>query len=75
MVDETPGVVITIKDIYGEMRELIAEVRNLATEFKAGKVEAEDHEKRLRSLERWMYALPASLLVAVLSAAFTFWKG
>lgn len=28
-----------------------------------------DHENRLRSLERWRYALPASALVAMASAA------
>lgn len=28
-----------------------------------------DHEKRLRSLERWRYAMPTSLLLAIASTA------
>ena len=70
MADEN-GVVITIKDIYGEMKELIVEVRSLAQEYKNGRDVDEDHERRLRTLERWMYAIPASLLVAVVSAYFS----
>ncbi|MEU8683127.1 MULTISPECIES: hypothetical protein [Streptomyces] len=31
----------------------------------------EDHEKRLRALERWKYALPVSMFGAVLSAGVT----
>ena len=31
----------------------------------------EDHEKRLRALERWKYALPVSVFGAVLSAGVT----
>lgn len=31
----------------------------------------QDHEIRLRSLERWKYALPASLFIALASAGAT----
>jgi hypothetical protein len=32
----------------------------------------EDHEKRLRTTEKWMYAAPATLLLAILSLTFSF---
>lgn len=35
------------------------------------KTRGEDHEGRLRALERWKYALPISAFGAVLSAAVT----
>lgn len=31
----------------------------------------DDHESRLRSLEKWKYMLPSSLVAAVISAAVT----
>lgn len=31
----------------------------------------DDHESRLRALERWKYMLPSSLVAAVISAAVT----
>lgn len=33
--------------------------------------EREDHENRIRALERWKYMLPSSLVAAVVSAAVT----
>lgn len=33
--------------------------------------EREDHETRIRSLERWRYMLPSSLVAAVVSAGVT----
>lgn len=32
---------------------------------------AADHEERLRRVERWMYAIPASLVTAVISITVT----
>lgn len=32
-----------------------------------------DHESRIRTLERWKYALPATFLTAVISALVTVW--
>jgi hypothetical protein len=54
-------VVITIKDIYAEMRELVVEVRRLTQHYDNGKTIDDDHEKRIRSLEAWKYGLPAAL--------------
>lgn len=35
------------------------------------KKESDDHEGRLRALERWKYMLPSSLVTAVIAAAVT----
>lgn len=35
----------------------------------------DDHEKRLRSVERWMYALPPTLILAVSSMLVALFGG
>lgn len=35
------------------------------------KSRGEDHERRIRAMERWMYALPPALLISVASIALT----
>lgn len=35
----------------------------------------DDHEKRLRSVERWMYALPPTLILAVASMLVALFGG
>lgn len=35
----------------------------------------DDHESRLRSIERWMYAVPPTLLIAVASVVASILKG
>ena len=71
MANEPHGVVITVKEVYDEMKELILEVRQLTSEYRNSRLVDEDHEKRLRSLERWMYAIPASLIAAIGSVVVT----
>jgi hypothetical protein len=65
MANEPHGVVITVKEVYDEMKELILEVRQLTNEYRNSRLVDEDHEKRLRAIERWMYAIPASLVAAI----------
>lgn len=73
MVDDDPSrVVITVKDIYVEMKELIVEVRQLTQEYKSSQKIDEDHEARLRAVERWMYGIPAAVIIAIISAVVTF---
>jgi hypothetical protein len=58
-------VVVTLKDVYIEVRRLqdtVATMTPLATQLA-------DHENRLRSTERWRYSLPVSLLLAIGSSA------
>ncbi|MFC4117532.1 hypothetical protein [Nonomuraea zeae] len=69
--DET-GFTITIRDIYEEMRELTAEVRTLTSELKESRRTDDDHEKRIRILERWMWGLPVSILTAIAAVVTAF---
>jgi hypothetical protein len=35
----------------------------------------DDHERRLRSVERWMYAMPPTLILASASVVISLWGG
>ncbi|MEU4579985.1 hypothetical protein [Nonomuraea sp. NPDC023979] len=59
--------------MYDELRDLVSEVRTLTQELKESRKTDDDHERRIRLLEQWRYALPASLILAVASAVKTFW--
>ena len=57
--------VVTLKDIYIELRRLqdtVAAMTPQATQLA-------DHENRIRSTERWRYSLPVSLVLALGSSA------
>lgn len=57
--DENQGVVrITLRDVYNEVSALREDVRPLV-----GAVP--DHEKRIRTLERWAYGLPPTFILAL----------
>lgn len=62
------------KDIT-ELKTNVA-LTNLAADMKSNQaaVVAADHEARLRNVERWLYAIPATLLAAVISAVVAFLK-
>lgn len=57
---ETSGVVITSKDMYIELVQLREQVNRLIPPAE----QLADHEKRLRKLERWLWSLPAGILVS-----------
>lgn len=63
MADEPTNVSITLRDVYDELRKLHDQVASMTPQGKT----ISDHESRLRSLERWKYALPGSLLLAIAS--------
>lgn len=71
MGDEN-GVVITLKEVYDEMRALVAEVRSLTHELKESRRTDDDHEKRIRHLEAWKYGLPAALLTGIAGIVLNF---
>jgi hypothetical protein len=59
-------------DEQDSMRVIIARMEvKLDGLIETNKTRGEDHENRLRALERWKYALPVSAFGAVLSAAVT----
>jgi len=51
--ESDPGVRVTLRDVWTEVRSLGALVEQV-----------KDHERRIRATERWLYALPPSLLMA-----------
>jgi len=59
MANET--VQITLTDIYVELRRLQDTVAAMTPQS----VQINDHETRLRALERWRYSLPVSLVLAL----------
>lgn len=75
MADDEDRVVITIKDMYWELRELTIEVRRLTQHYDTGKAVDDDHEKRIRALEAWKYGIPVTAIVALAGIAVTLLKG
>lgn len=70
---------ITQKDVYSEVVGTRADVAriegamNVIIERHSHTVNVvDDHETRLRDLERWRYAIPAGLITAVLAAIAAF---
>lgn len=52
---------VTLADVYAEVRKTSEAVLTMAPQ--AGVLT--DHESRLRTLERWKYGVPASLVTAL----------
>lgn len=61
---------ITTKDVFREIVKLRTDlgptIQNAA--------DVPDHENRIRSLERWKYAIPPGILGAFASIVISFWK-
>jgi hypothetical protein len=73
---DTPVVTITLGDIYARLctlddrlHDLDRKVDRLDVHGSQAVADATDHEARIRSLERWRYALPAGLVSGVLALA------
>lgn len=67
--EHNPGVVtITLKDIWIQLATLRDQVAAIADQ----KHTVDDHENRLRSLERWKYSIPPAIITAIFSAVMTF---
>lgn len=62
------GVLITFRDMYLQLQQLVIELREINQAMKVQGSTATDHEIRLRALERWRYSLPVSLVVSLGSA-------
>lgn len=52
-----------LRALAGEVRALGSKVDLLVERSDVAKTTSSDHENRIRSLERWKLALPASLVV------------
>lgn len=68
------GVTISGRDIYDQIVGLRDDVRSLVqTNAEVGKT-LDDHETRIRSVERWKYAVPTATVGAIVSAGITIAK-
>ena len=65
------AVTITNRDIYDKL--LKVEETVIAMGPQAGRLD--DHEARIRSVERWKYALPASIGGSVISVVLAIYLG
>lgn len=61
-MDDSPT--ITIKDVYTQVTALVGHMQAVDTRNHMADEIHQDHEARLRILERWRYSLPVSLLVS-----------
>jgi hypothetical protein len=59
---------IRLLDVFEKQVETSTRLAVLAEQLKENTRSREDHEKRLRKLETWRHALPASLILAAGSA-------
>lgn len=65
------GVTISAREIYDQIVGLRDDVRSLVqSNTELGK-QVDDHEERLRSIERWKHAVPVATIGAVASAGVT----
>lgn len=75
MTEQDPlGVTISAREIYDQIVGLRDDVRSLVqSNAEVGKV-LDDHESRLRAVERWKYAVPTATVGAIVSAGITIAK-
>jgi hypothetical protein len=72
MSDRDPlGVTIGAREIYDELVGMREDVRSLTQTSESVAHKLDDHEERLRVLERWKYALPTAAVSGVLAAGVT----
>ncbi len=68
MNDPLGGVVITSREIYDAVVRLTGRVDVLIEQHAATQSDVQDHEARLRSLERGRWPLPAASVLIALAA-------
>lgn len=62
------GVTISAREIYDQIVGLRDDVRSLTQSNESTHRTLEDHEDRLRTIERWKYSVPAAVITALVSA-------
>jgi hypothetical protein len=73
--DQDPlGVNISAREIYDQIVGLRDDVRSLVQSNAAVQTTLDDHETRIRSVERWKYAVPTATVGAIISAGITIAK-
>lgn len=71
------GVLITFQHMYTQLQALVLELRDINTTLRGTATTINDHESRIRALERLRYAIPASagLSLGSLGAVIASWIG
>ncbi|MCX4687303.1 hypothetical protein OG401_23875 [Kitasatospora purpeofusca] len=59
------GVTIGAREIYDELVGMRGDVRGLSQHNEATRATLADHEDRLRTIERWKYAVPLTAFLGV----------
>lgn len=67
---DSGGFRVTTRDVYDKVTAVERSMSDLASAV----TQVPDHEERIRSLEKWMYALPPTFILAALSAIMTLRK-
>jgi hypothetical protein len=68
MADEKLGVVtISAREIYDEIVGMRDDLRSLAQSRNDDTKTLDDHETRLRSVERWKYGIPVTAVASVVA--------
>lgn len=70
----TGGIYVTTKDIYDEVTAMREEVREFALLSRSTKADLEDHETRMRALERWKYGMPLAAISSLGAMAFSVYQ-
>ncbi|WP_030372885.1 hypothetical protein [Streptomyces rimosus] len=65
--DNDALVTITARDIYGELRTLSIEVQRIGQIMDSNASRLDDHETRIRGVEKWKYAISASVVTSTAS--------
>jgi hypothetical protein len=68
------GVTIGAREIYDQVVGLRDDVRSLTQTNAQVEEKIDDHEERIRAIERWKYAVPAGLATGVGGAVVAFMK-
>jgi hypothetical protein len=56
------GVFISTSQVYNTLLEVKYDVRGMASKLDSSQEKVTDHENRIRSLEKWKYAISASVI-------------
>lgn len=71
-MSEPQGVMITLREVYDEIVGMRSDVQSLTQSRATTDDKLEDHESRLRSVERWKYGIPVTTICAVGSTIAAF---
>lgn len=76
MADDTEGLSVTIgaREIYDELVGVRSDVRSLSENRADVDRSLDDHESRLRSVERWRYGIPGIIALSAVAAGMQIFK-